>query len=291
MLRMLKGKTTERDVASNLSKCIASPPENSRIVTFTPEIAAWVMETYNEGNRPKKPTNIKRYAASMGEGLWGLTGDTIKFSNDGRLRDGQNRMMACVRSGMPFTTHVVFGIDDDLFHVMDTGKPRTAADVLSIAGYTNTKILASAIRWARIFDTDPNWRLGLSNDEALVFIRGKYATVEASLPVGVRLYSQYNHPAGQMSALHHLFSKADADLADAFFDAWSSGQRAGRAKVVGYLQDSLARVKDSGHGRIHDTIRGAMIVKGWNLFYNKRKGGVNACLMQVGEVFPEVEGL
>ena len=288
---MIKGKTTEKDVASNLSKYISSPPENSRVVTFTPEIAAWVLETYNRLNRPKKPVSIKSYAAAMMAGAWGLTGDTVKFSDDCRLCDGQNRLMACVRAGAPFTTHVVFGIPDVLFHVMDTGKNRGAADVLSIAGYSNTNNLASAIRWARIFDTDPNSRAGLSNAEALEFIRGPYAGIEASMAVGSRLYSQYNHPVGQMAALHFVFSRVDADTADTFFDAWSSGQRAGRAKAIRHLQDSLARAKDSNHGRIHDTIRAAMVVKGWNLFYQKRTGGSRSCLMQIGEPFPVIEGV
>ena len=292
MLKMIKGKTSEKDVASNLSKYITSPPENSRIVTFTPEIAAWVMETYNDGNRPKKPARIKTYAEDMGDHAWGLTGDTVKFSNKGRLRDGQNRMMACVRAGTPFTTHVMFGIEDDLFHVMDTGKPRGVADVLSIAGYVNTNVLASALRWAYILDTDPNSRLGLSNEKALELIRGAYADIVTSMPIGSRLYSQYNHPAGQMAAMHRLFSRAGgSDVADQFFNSWSSGDRSGRARVIGHLQDSLARVKDANHGRIHDTIRAAMIVKGWNLYCAKRKGGVKACLMQMGEEFPQVEGL
>jgi len=291
MLNVVRKKKTPKETAELLSKYIGSPPENSRIVTITPEVAAWIMETYNDGNRPKKPAQIRKYAAAMAANGWGLTGDTIKFSDKGRLRDGQNRLMACVRSGKAFTTHVVFGISDDLFHVMDTGKPRGAADVLSIAGYTNTNNLASAIRWARIFDTDPNTRISLTNDDALMYIKGEYADIEKSMPVGTRLYSQFNHPIGQMAALHRLFSKVDADLADAFFDSWSSGLRSGRAKIIARLQDSLARVKDSNYGRIHDTIRAAMIVKGWNLYYLKRKGGVKSCLMQIGEDFPKVEGL
>ncbi|MDB4261353.1 hypothetical protein N9878_00660 [bacterium] len=292
MLNLVK-KTNEevsQDIASLLSKKIGNPPENSRVITFTPQVAEWVLETYNDGNRPRKPANIKKYADDMKNNKWGLTGDTIKFSDAGRLRDGQNRMAACVRSGTSFTSHVIFGIEDALFHVMDTGKTRGASDVLAIAGFTNTTSLASALRWSYILDTDPNTRPGLSNEDALNFIRKDYADIEASMPVGKRLYSQYNHPIGQMAAMHRMFAKVDKTLADEFFDAWSSGVRAGRARCIGYLQDSLARVKDSNHGRIHDTIRSAMVVKGWNLYYTKRKGSPKACLMQVGEQFPKVEG-
>jgi hypothetical protein len=291
MLRVIKDKTTTKDVARNISKYISSPPENSRVVTYTPEIAAWVMDTYNEGNRPKKPMNIKRYAEDMKNDKWGLTGDTIKFSDEGKLRDGQNRMMACVRSGSSFTSHTVFGINDELFHVMDTGKTRGASDVLSIAGYTNTNNLASALRWAYILKNDPNSRLGVSNELILELVRGDYAEVCDSMPAGTRLYNQYNHPIGQMAALHWFLSGVNKELADSFFDDWSSGKSNGRARVVGRLQSALARVKDSNHGRIHDTIRAAMIIKGWNLYYNKRKGSDKSCLMSLGEDFPEVEGM
>ena len=291
MLKVVKNEKTEDDIAKTISKYIAAPPENSRVVTITPAIAAWVLETHNISNRPKKPKNIAQYAKDMAAGKWGLTGDTLKFSDKHTLRDGQNRLAACVRSGCDFITHVVFGIPDGTFFVMDTGKPRGSADVLSIAGYSNTNNLASALRWAHILSTDPMSRTKITNEQMLGFVRGPFSGVEASMKVGTRLYSQYTHPVGQMAALHWLFSEVDGTLADSFFDDWSTGKRGGRAKALARLQDTLVAAKNANHGRIHDNIRAAMIVKGWNLYYRKRTGGVKSCLMALGEEFPQVEGM
>ena len=289
MLRVLKGKTTPEDVARNMTKHIVSPPENSRIVVFNPQLAKWVLDTYNHNNRPKKPGKIKEYAEDMVNEKWGLTGETIKFSDQGRLVDGQNRLMACVRSGAEFRTHVVFGIEDELFHIMDTGKVRSGPDSLSIAGYTNCNVLAAALRWARILATSPSTRPTFKNDELLDMVKGRYGSVQNSIGVGVRMNRVYSHPSGQMSALHWLFAKYDRDKADEFFDAWATGKRTGRFKVLGHLQDSLVRVKDAAHGRLNDTVRAAMVVKAWNIFQAGRKGSKNACLMSIGEEFPKLE--
>ena len=96
----------------------------------------------------KKPKAIARYADDMAAQRWSLTGDTIKFSNEKRLRDGQNRLAACVRAGAAFSTYIVFGIDDAAFDRMDQGRNRSGSDVLAIAGYSNTAALSGAVRWA-----------------------------------------------------------------------------------------------------------------------------------------------
>jgi hypothetical protein len=84
---------------------------------------------------------------------WMLTGDTIKFSDAGLLRDGQNRLRACQRAGVPFRTHIVFGIEDEAFDRLDQGKNRNGADVLSIAGYQYVTALSGAVRWTHLIET------------------------------------------------------------------------------------------------------------------------------------------
>ena len=124
----------EQKTLDRIRHYIEQPPENSRVMTITPKICAELL-VYNQNNRPEKPKKIAEYANYMMGGKWMLTGDTIKFSNAKLLRDGQNRVKACARAGVPFRTHVVFGIDDEAFDRLDQGKNRNGADVLSIAGY------------------------------------------------------------------------------------------------------------------------------------------------------------
>jgi hypothetical protein len=63
-----------------------------------------------------------------------LTGDTLKFGTNGDLLDGQNRLRACITSGIPMQTRVVFGIDPVAFKYLDTGTVHTSGDTFKVAG-------------------------------------------------------------------------------------------------------------------------------------------------------------
>ena len=104
-----------------------------KVTEITPELAAvWLGQ--NTGNRNAKPTAIDKYGRDMQAGAWLLTGEPIIFDSDGTLRNGQNRLRACVHANVPFTSLVVWGIDPDAFAEIDRNIPRTVADVLKIAG-------------------------------------------------------------------------------------------------------------------------------------------------------------
>src|SRR5947208_3113792 len=131
--RKIKASMPLNEQIATLSDLIMHPPTNSRVIEFSPKLAEYVLTKLNLSNRPLKPAKIKKYAADLSEGLWGLTGDTIKFGTDGLLKDGQNRLSASMRAGKTMSSHVVFGIDPRLFSRMDIGKNRTGGDVFSIA--------------------------------------------------------------------------------------------------------------------------------------------------------------
>src|SRR5262249_46857422 len=103
---------------SELQSLIKHPPSTSKIIEYSPQLADYILTNLSRENRPKKLAKIKRYAQDLIEGRWGMTGDTIKFGSNGVLRDGQNRLAACIRAGKSFRSHTVFGIDPDLFSRM-----------------------------------------------------------------------------------------------------------------------------------------------------------------------------
>jgi len=116
-----------------------------QVVDVTPAQAqAWLD---NEGaNRRLKKRTVERYAAFMLRGEWRMTAEPIKLDAQASVRDGQHRLAAIVLSGMTVPLLVIRGVTEDAFDVMDTGKARTPADVLSIHGYTTTVGKAAAIR-------------------------------------------------------------------------------------------------------------------------------------------------
>lgn len=258
----------------SIEKFLRSPPETSRVVTIDPATAQAILEQRNQGNRPPKPNKVQQFASDISQKNWGLTGDTIKFGNDGRLLDGQNRLAACVRANRAFTTHVVFNIDPQLFGRMDIGKPRNAADILHIAGYKYASTLAAAARWAHLLDTNPYDRETLKPEFVLQLVRGKYADIQDCLKEGRNINRQYAHPAGQIAALVYAFRRRDGAKAKDFVRAWLSGQRDGKYHVIDNMQSVLHTQKANNNGRIHELTRAAVIVKAWNLFSHGHKGSL-----------------
>ena len=281
----------EADTIARIARYVDSPPENSRIFTITPGVAEHVLKTYNTGNRPKKPANIAKYASHMAAASWALAGDTIKFSDAKILRDGQNRLMACVRSGTPFVTHVVFGIADDAFSLMDQGKNRDGSDLLSIAGYSNTTSLAAAVRWAYLIDEGRvKSRDTLPPNKTLELVTERYQTLPNLIPIASAVYRLTGQPIGMVAALLHVFGRKNISKASQFSSAWANGEHGGQYASLGKLQKEIARLASSSSGRVHDVVRAALVVRAWNAFVEGRKGNLSDFTWKPSDVFPEIGG-
>jgi hypothetical protein len=81
-------------------------------------------------NRSVAPGAVDRLASDMTAGRWELNAETIKISSDGRLVDGQHRIAACIKSGMPFHTFVAYGVDR--YAEVDICRTRGVSDALII---------------------------------------------------------------------------------------------------------------------------------------------------------------
>lgn len=123
-------------------------------VLLTPEEAVRLLE-YNNLNRPLDDRHVKRLAAQIIAGKWRFNGDTIKFSANGEILDGQHRLWAVVEAKMPIETIIVKGVEKGAFATIDTlRKPRNGADILALNGATKHRAITSAalqwlLRWQR----------------------------------------------------------------------------------------------------------------------------------------------
>src|SRR6185369_8200893 len=93
---------------------------------ITPLLAEHYL-TKNTTNRRVTQTNVDYLTDQMRKGLYKEnTGETIKFSRSGKLIDGQHRLLAIVKSGKSFKFTIAEDLEDNVFHVLDTGKTRNA---------------------------------------------------------------------------------------------------------------------------------------------------------------------
>lgn len=82
----------------------------------------------NSGNRKLSPSSVARYAAAMRKGDWKTSPEPLIFSPSGRLMNGQTRLHAIKVTGEPQKFLFIFGVADDVFSVLDRGRPRTLSD-------------------------------------------------------------------------------------------------------------------------------------------------------------------
>ena len=93
------------------------------IELITPEIAAKILEN-NMGNRKPNGGVVKRYAQMMLGGDWETTHQGIAIGSDGRLLDGQHRLMAVAISGVSVNMLVSRGVPLHQYYIFDAGYKR-----------------------------------------------------------------------------------------------------------------------------------------------------------------------
>lgn len=108
-------------------------PLDIQLVTITPEIAEEMLKR-NIANRKVNQANVNRIAADMATGNYRINGETIKISSNKEILDGQHRLLACIKSGVPFKSYIVYNVEREAIGTIDMGKGRSVADSLNVMG-------------------------------------------------------------------------------------------------------------------------------------------------------------
>ena len=258
----------------------------SSVVMMTPTWAEELLKRNTDGNRPINKNRITAYIKDMESGNFSLNGETIKIALDGRLLDGQHRLLACVRSGKTFPTVIATGLKEEVFSTIDVGMPRSASDALRWDGAVNVTILAAAIRLiAAIRDgsTSLKGRNDFTAEKCVQFSRDNPSIVK-SVAIGYRIVRAKLAPSGMAAALHFLFSEKDALKADQFFSELETGAGLPPHHPVLILRSRLFQENASrrGSGRhipTSDTI--AWFIGSWNAY---RRGTIMKQVRSVNKI-------
>lgn len=113
----------------------------SVIELITPEMALKYLDK-NKRNRSASSLSVNQYAKDMLAGKWEPTHQGIAFYDSGLLADGQHRLLAIVRAGIPVSMLVTRGIAENCAMVIDQGCKRTLADAIKIGGGDSAQWLA-----------------------------------------------------------------------------------------------------------------------------------------------------
>lgn len=122
-----------------------------RIAEIGPYEAKKMLESNYDRNRNIMQQWVNQLASMMEHGQWKENGEPIIIHEDGTVLDGQHRLMACIKSGVPFRTAVVVvgGDKKEIYQVIDNGRGKTTA--LFVEG-TQKVLRASVARLAYAID-------------------------------------------------------------------------------------------------------------------------------------------
>lgn len=259
------------------------------LVMVTPQLAEeWL--TKNTHNRNLKTARIALYATDMANGDWLFTGEPIRFSSDGTLVDGQNRLMAIVKSGTTQPTLVVEGIVFAAQAVIDTGASRSLGDALKLIGEPNAIALAAILRRAVCWDDGQRRSLrnsSVSNPAALHYLETHPHIREIVNPAR-RVSDETGTPGAAMGLCWWVTEQIDSDDAEFFFRRLADGQGLVDGDPIYALRRTLAALNND-KGERSETYILALIFKAWNFYRSGqecfrlfwRRGGANP------EQFPE----
>lgn len=154
-------QTISKDVADIKRLLGVSYKSSCDDVTITPRVAEELLK-FNTNNRPVNRRALKRYISSMEKGDFVKSTDTISFDKDGKLINGQHRLLACVQAGKPFESTVQF---NGIQHLeVDRGVTRTPEDNILISGFISG-VSKDAIRASKFILARLNGQQRVENDE------------------------------------------------------------------------------------------------------------------------------
>lgn len=93
--------------------------------TITPELAEKMLSKNLPYNRKISEKTVGLYARDMAKGRWNEDAPSaIVISSKGYLIDGQHRLMAVIKAGVPIAFYVARGVSEKTFDYIDNGKRR-----------------------------------------------------------------------------------------------------------------------------------------------------------------------
>lgn len=243
------------------------PRITMEVMTVTPKIAKkWIDSIVV--NRPLRQKLVEKYARDMENGKWKLSGQSIIISASGELIDGQHRCHACIMTGLPFQTTVVFGVDDSAKTVIDGNEPRKAHDVLRYNGIPNVNKVAAA---ANVLLNIKECSLNKSNHSITEIVecvqRHPSLINSVSQAIVAKLVSH-----SMVSALHYIGAQLlDAkEDADAFLDVFKTGVPAYDGCPVHAYRERLLKDR-SARISMSYWVKTASIVHVWNNFRVRKR--------------------
>jgi hypothetical protein len=263
-------------------------------VSVTPEMARYILEHHNSGNRPITDTRVQHFVRYISEGRWRTIAQGISFARNEVLNNGQHRLAAIVLAGKSVEIYFVFGEDRKDFDVIDAGSVRTGAHVLTIDGHKHAALLAACAKLlTSIIENRVYAPRRIDNDEVRCFV-ADHPRLEDVCSDAARVASKLKcSPTALAVAFYLIMTKSQrCNRLPAFVSGLETGAGLEESSPILKLRDALqtksvdANVR-SGSARTMAQCAGA--IQAWKWFVRGHKGSLKGIQWQPRQTFPTVE--
>lgn len=239
-------------------------------------IEAKEMLKNNIGNRTLNQNRVTRYSNDIQKGMWVEdTGELIKISKSGKIIDGQHRLAAIIKSGIGLHLYIAYDVQDEVFQVIDSGKPRSAGDVFKIAGVKNYNNISAILQlYNNIYNNKSTSgtvaiERRLSSKELLSIYNENpsYWDDVTKRSINFRLAFQSVLQISEIGALIALFDNYDSSVSNDFMSQLCKGVDVTNYAII-LLRNKLISDKLNTQQKISASIKRALIIKTWNYFIN-----------------------
>jgi len=190
----------------------------------------------NPINRRVAKANLEKMVRIITSGEWKMNGDTIRFTSTGILLDGQHRLMAIEKTGIPVETLLLFGVAEEANLTIDTGKGRSNTDALIMQGFRANSAHSATINLILLYKEGYNLmehpngksRPSSSRSGAAEFASAHWDDLHDAVKMGARLKSMLRLNRAWLAMAVYVCAEVDAELAfnlaEAIMDARTSGK-------------------------------------------------------------------
>ncbi|MCK5642748.1 MAG: hypothetical protein KAJ19_18205 [Gammaproteobacteria bacterium] len=259
---------------------IAASKLTAEVVRLTPALAAEYLEASPDNQRSRNTHRVALYAKQIEQGAFVLSGQPIIFNTKGEMVDGQNRCAAVIMASKPIPAIlVVRGIAPGAFVVLDSGRQRTAADVLKIAGFNQCHYLAAAARvyltYEQTGELHSPYKHGMSSGAILELVQS-----DDRLSSVVRFYSNQNRwiriigIGSALAGLHLILQNRRVPLSQIqeFADALIYGEKLRKSDPVYAYRSALIDSVSNPTHRMQIRVKDARLIKTWNAWFTGNVG-------------------
>lgn len=238
-------------------------------VIVTPKLAAAYLNR-NKNNRKINTKIVAKYAADIKNNKWKEdTGELIKISTDGNLIDGQHRLSAIVEAKKSIFLHIAFDVSPDVFDILDTGKPRSAADVFHMQGVNYSTQLPSMISTFLRLESGkfPNREI-FTNQRVYSEYLDNSAYWDS---LAIKTYSFYLSfskilPPSVIGGVYaHIDKNKNKEMQEGFIKQLCTGVDI-KNKTMITLRNVLISDKMKKRNKMNNTEKVSLIIRAWNAF-------------------------